>query len=279
MAVDLDGTLFNDQKEIAPENIEAIHRYREIGGKVVICSGRSPLSTKWVAETIGLSEPIIAYNGSVILNENGEVIENSIFQRDTLLSFLDSCQTEDMYAHYYEGDILLIPEENEWNDKWIENNIPLLAHSGGTLEGCNNYRRKCQVKLVDDLFKYISENSPEITKIAVFHKKNYLKEFSRQLALKHDMEISSSFNFTNLEISPAGVSKGASLLKLANKLKTPMSKVAAIGDNYNDVLMLKSAGVGIAMGNAPEEVKAQADKVTNNHNEAGVATAIDAYLL
>ncbi|TCN26086.1 HAD family hydrolase [Mesobacillus foraminis] len=278
LAIDLDGTLFNDHKEIDPVNIHAIHRYRELGGKVVICSGRSPLSTKWVAETIGLCEPIIAYNGSIILDENGEIIETSNFQQGTLISFLDSCQTRGIYAHFYEGDTLLIPEENEWNDKWIENNIPLLAHSGGTLEGCNRYRSQCQVKLIDDLFQYISENMPKISKIAVFDKAHDLREFSHQLASKHEMEISSSFNYANLEISPAGVSKGTSLLRLADLLKIPLSRVAAIGDNYNDVQMLKTAGLGIAMGNAPSEVKAQADTVTNDNNAGGIAAAINEYL-
>ena len=76
LATDLDGTLLNEQKEIDKENIEAIHEFRQKGGRVVICSGRSPISTRWIADTIGLKgEPTIAYNGAFTLNENGEIIE------------------------------------------------------------------------------------------------------------------------------------------------------------------------------------------------------------
>ncbi|MEH7276163.1 HAD family hydrolase, partial [Neobacillus vireti] len=89
----------------------------------------------------------------------------------------------------------------------------------------------------------------------------------------------SSLNFLNLEISPAGVSKASSLIKLTQQLDIPMSQVAAIGDNYNDSLMLTAAGLGIAMDNAPKEVKEAADVVTGSNDEAGVAQAIRRYLL
>ncbi|XJZ27049.1 HAD family hydrolase [Bacillota bacterium Lsc_1132] len=80
LAVDLDGTLFTDEKEIELETIEALQEYRDRGGKVVISSGRSPLSTKWVAETIGIEgEPIIAYNGAIIINEHGRSRNNRFF--------------------------------------------------------------------------------------------------------------------------------------------------------------------------------------------------------
>jgi hydroxymethylpyrimidine pyrophosphatase-like HAD family hydrolase len=93
------------------------------------------------------------------------------------------------------------------------------------------------------------------------------------------MEISSSFNYLNLEISPSGVTKASTLLKLTEQLDIPISKTAAIGDNYNDALMLSMAGLGIAMGNAPEQVKQLADQVTGKNNKAGVAQAIRRYLL
>jgi hydroxymethylpyrimidine pyrophosphatase-like HAD family hydrolase len=94
-----------------------------------------------------------------------------------------------------------------------------------------------------------------------------------------NMEISSSFNFLNLEISPSGITKAATLVKLTEQLGIPITQTAAIGDNYNDALMLSTAGLGIAMGNAPEQVKALADHVTGKNSEAGVAEAIRHYLL
>ncbi|MEH7081230.1 Cof-type HAD-IIB family hydrolase [Neobacillus drentensis] len=281
LATDLDGTLLNDQKEIDMETIEAIHEYRKRGGKVVICSGRSPLSTQWIARTLGLSgEPIIAYNGAILLDKNGGIREQSVFPYEPLMSFWELCETEGIYAHFYEGDTLLVPKVNKWNEHWIENNIPTLEKSGGERHQYKSVREKCQVKVVDDFYRYLKEQEPSITKIAVFDDGNKLPEFTRKLKEQAvDMEISSSFNFINLEITPSGVTKASALIKLTKQLGIPLSQTAAIGDNFNDALMLSAVGLGIAMGNAPEKVRQLADQVTGNNNEAGVAKAIRRYLL
>lgn len=281
LATDLDGTLLNDEKEIDVETIEAIHEYRKRGGKVVICSGRSPLSTQWIARTIGLEgEPIIAYNGAIMIDENGEISEQSVFQYEPLLSFWELCESEGIYAHFYEGDTLLVPQVNKWNVNWIENNIPTLEKSGGERQHCQSFREKCEVKVVDDFYRYVKEQEPHITKIAVFDDGNKLADFTKRLKEQSvDVEISSSFNFVNLEITPTGVTKASALMKLTEELKIPLSQTAAIGDNYNDALMLSVAGLGIAMGNAPEKVRQLADQVTGTNNEVGVAKAIRRYLL
>ncbi|MEH7333532.1 Cof-type HAD-IIB family hydrolase [Neobacillus drentensis] len=277
LATDLDGTLLNDQKEIALETIEAIQEYRQRGGRVVICSGRTPLSTKWIASTIGLKgEPIIAYNGAILMDEHGEISAQSVFSIESLINFWELCVAEGIYAHFYEGDTLLVPQVNKWNERWIENNIPTLENSGGSRQNCEQFRNQCQVKVIDNIYQYLKEHTPGITKIAVFDDQDKLDDFSKQIV---DMEISSSFDFLNLEITPSGVTKASALVKLAEKLGIPISQTAAIGDNYNDSLMLKAAGLGIAMGNAPEKVKQLADEVTGGNNEAGVAQAIRRYLL
>lgn len=281
LATDLDGTLLNENREIDRENIQAIHDFREQGGRVVICSGRSPLSTRWIANSIGLTgEPIIAYNGAIILDENGKISEQAVFEHDHLLSFWELCEVEGFYAHFYEGDTLLVPKETKWNVNWIENNIPSLENSGGKATDLEYYRGQCQVKIVDDFYRYMKSNQPDITKIAVFDEEGRLADFSKVIGQQvGGMEVSSSLNFLNLEISPTGVSKASSLIKLSEKYDIPISQMAAIGDNYNDSLMITTAGLGIAMGNAPDEVKMLADQVTGSNQEAGVAQAIRRYLL
>jgi Cof subfamily protein (haloacid dehalogenase superfamily) len=281
LATDLDGTLLNDQNEIEPETIAAIQEYRRQGGRVVICSGRSPLSTKWIAKTIGLEgEPIIAYNGAIHLDELGEVSEQSIFQHESLLAFWALCEEEGIYAHYYEGDRLLVPNVNKWNENWIENNIPRLERSGGLLNTCVSFRKQCSVEIIGDFYRHLKDNRPEITKIAVFDDAGSLYDLSNRIVDQvMAVEISSSFNYLNLEISPGGVTKASALVKLTERLGIPISQTAAIGDNYNDSLMLSVAGLGIAMGNAPDAVKQLADQVTGTNNEAGVARAINRYLL
>ncbi|WP_040203139.1 Cof-type HAD-IIB family hydrolase [Neobacillus jeddahensis] len=281
LATDLDGTLLNHQKEIGVETIEAIQAYRKRGGRVVICSGRSPLSTRWIANTIGLEgEPIIAYNGAILLDEHGQVSAQSTFEHEPLISFWELCEAEGIYAHFYEGDKLLVPKVTKWNENWIENNIPTLERSGGTVKNCESFRKQCQVKLIDNFYGYMKETQPMITKIAVFDEGGRLHDFSKQITEQvENVEISSSLDYLNLEISPRGVTKASALVKLTEQLEIPISQTAAIGDNYNDALMLSVAGLGIAMGNAPEKVKQLADQVTGTNQEAGVALAIHRYLL
>jgi hydroxymethylpyrimidine pyrophosphatase-like HAD family hydrolase len=99
------------------------------------------------------------------------------------------------------------------------------------------------------------------------------------LAIDSGLEISSSLNYTNLEISPNGVTKGNSLAKLMRQIGVPLQEVAAIGDNFNDLSMLTSVGLGIAMGNASDRVKASAAVVTDTNQQSGVAKAIYEFLL
>ena len=97
--------------------------------------------------------------------------------------------------------------------------------------------------------------------------------------MKEHFEVSSSFGFTSLEITPPRTTKASALEKLAGSLGLDMTEVAAIGDNFNDQQMLIKAGLGIAMGNAPGEVKETADAVTEANNSLGVAHAIRKYIL
>ncbi|MCM3587537.1 HAD family hydrolase [Mesobacillus maritimus] len=281
LALDLDGTVFNSKKEIDKETIQAIHEYKDRGGTVVICSGRSPLSTKWVSETLGLDDPIVAYNGAVFQEANGQILAQAAFSQQGILTFLEACERYDVYGHLYEGDHLLVPERNRWNNNWIENNIPALHFSGGKKETCEYFRRQCSVKQIDDLQDYVSANTPQILKFAAFRKdEKQFHEFRQYLnGLNNEFVVSSSLDFLNLEISPVNTTKGTALSELIQSLSFEWSEVAAIGDNFNDVDMLQSAGLGIAMGNAPEEVKAKANTVTTANDELGVAKAIKERML
>ncbi|WP_404328634.1 Cof-type HAD-IIB family hydrolase [Mesobacillus maritimus] len=280
LALDLDGTVFNSRKEIDQETIQAIYEFKERGGKVVICSGRSPLSTKWVSETLRLDDPIIAYNGAVIQEANGQVLTQAAFSQKGIQTFIEACATFNVYGHLYEGNTLLVPERNRWNENWIENNIPALSLSGGNKESCERFRRNCNVQQIDDLVEYTDKNTPTILKFAAFRKEeDNFQEFTRYLSgMKNEFEVSSSLNYSNLEISPSKTTKGTSLNMLIDSLGIHMSEVAAIGDNFNDIDMLRLAGLGIAMGNAPSNVKAEANMVTATNDELGVAKAISSII-
>ncbi|WP_148629696.1 HAD family hydrolase [Bacillus sp. E214] len=281
LAVDLDGTLLNAEMDIDKETIEALHDFKSRGGKVIICSGRTPLATRWIAEAIRLSDPIIAYNGAVIQGRDGKIIQQSTFKKESLLAFIDACQSYGVYGHLYEGDCLLVPEKNKWNEKWIENNILPLQGTGVEMGGCERFRAQCEIRLFHSFDEYVKENEPAIQKLAAFRKEqgDYEGFMDRLFNMENHFEVSSSFGFTSLEITPPKTTKASALEYLAKRLGLDMSEVAAIGDNFNDRQMLLSAGLGIAMGNAPEEVKEAADAVTEPNDRMGVAHAIKKYIM
>lgn len=276
IALDLDGTVLNSRKEIDKETIQSIHEFKELGGTVVICSGRSPLSTRWVAETIGINDPIISYNGAVIQESDGHVLSHSAFSLKGVKTFIEACETYRVYGHLYEGDTLLVSERNSWNENWIENNIPSLNLSGGSKERCEQFRRICSVKQIDQLLDYIRMNEPTILKFAAFRKEEgQFAEFTNYLSgIRNEFTVSSSFSFENLEISPSNTTKGTALGKLIDSLGLKWSEVVAIGDNFNDFEMLRLAGLGVAMGNAPSSVQEAANIVTATNDELGVAKSI-----
>ena len=281
LAVDLDGTLLNSDRNIDRETMEALQGFNSNGGMVVICSGRTPLATRWIAQTIGISNPIIAYNGAVTQGPDGKIIDQSIFRKESLLRFVEECQNYGVYGHLYEGDCLLVPEKNKWNEKWIENNILPLQGTGAKPNSCERFRAQCSIKVHDSLHEYVTENEPVIQKLAAFRNEqsDYEGFMNHLCKMENHFEVSSSFAFTSLEITPPQTTKATALGRLASRLGLEMSEVVAIGDNFNDQQMLLTAGLGIAMGNAPKEVKEVADAVTETNDRLGVANAIKKYII
>jgi Cof subfamily protein (haloacid dehalogenase superfamily) len=280
LAIDMDGTLLDEEQEISKENVSAIQEYRNKGGHVIICSGRSPLSTRWLAEYIGLSEPIIAYNGAVIQNYDGEIRKTLNFKQNDLKQIAAYCEKNSLYLQLYEGDHLIVSEKNKRNERWIENNILALQQSGANKERCDYYRSQCSVRHTESLTEYLKKNTPNISKAAVFADKEKIMKCAGELHEERlDIHISSSLDYANLEISPQNGTKEYALEKVVEELGYSISEAAAIGDNFNDLGMLKAAGLGIAMGNAPEEVKEAADHITKKNSETGVAFAIQTFIL
>lgn len=282
LALDIDGTLLNEEKEIDPQVLNSMQAYQERGGHVILASGRTPLAAKWIAETLGLSDPIISMNGAFLQEPSGHILEKWGFEYEELITFLALCRKQYIYAHFYTESELLVPEINHWNDQWISQSILSLERSGGKPERREYYRHQCAVKLVEDLVDYLQANRPRIHKIAVFKdgEQEDLRLYSEQLKEQiPNFQVSTSLNYRNLEISPKGVSKASTLKVLMAKLGVPLAHVAAVGDNFNDIEMLKSVGLGIAMGNAPDAVQEIARFVTTTNRQAGVAHVIQNYLL
>jgi len=276
IALDIDGTLLNEHKEITTANQHALRTFQAAGGKVVLNSGRIPRSIFWHTQLLGLNTPFAALNGAVI--GLGEQIHSGVaFSREVVLGFLAYCQSHGLYCHIYTAQSMVYDTPSRWNDHWPEQNLARLEGQKPPAEWALRIREYCPALRVDDLARWVKTTWEPIYKMAVLSE-NSLVETARELGRILGLNVTSS-DPRNLEICSANVSKGAALRQIAEFLAIRPENIMAVGDNYNDLSLFEVAGLSVAMGNAPKFVQQQAQVVTKSNNESGVAWAVHHWAL
>ena len=136
-----------------------------------------------------------------------------------------------------------------------------------------------EVRVLENVLDVIKEEKPSIYKF-VFIEDDVVKlsNFRKEISSLQGINVSSSWH-NNLEIMNEGVSKGSSLEYLGSKLNIDKSQIVAIGDNENDISMLKIAGLAVAMKNGEDSIKEYSHIITDTNDEDGVAKAIEKYIL
>lgn len=260
ICLDIDGTLLNSNHEIT-ENVKSAINIVANENKipVVLVSARMPKGITFLQKELEIEQPIICYSGALILD------------KDKVLSkeFIDVSNLEKIYKLVNENNIhISLYKDNEWYieemDYWakqeseITNIIPKISDFNDLIEeweieGTGPNKILCMA------------NPNEI---------NFLKENITAT----DLNIYPS-KPTYLEIMPTNASKTSAINILQKKFNVERSEIIAMGDNYNDIDMLEYAGLGIAMGNAPDDVKKYANDITSTNNEDGVAEALKKYVI
>lgn len=258
IAFDIDDTLLNTQKQMTPLTKAALMQAQENGVRLAVASGRLPYGVRPFAKELDIRR-----GGGYYLSFNGAAIFNS---RDQLIgsSYLDSRYIKPVY------DILR------------PTNVTTMVHKGDMIyadKKVNDYTRieseviGLQLNTVDDLPAFIDW---PIHKFLLAGDPQELKETEQKLieALGGEVDIYLSAPWF-LEVMPKGVTKGTGLLQICADAGIPPEATVAFGDSYNDIGMLQAAGVGIAMGNAEEAVKASAHMVTADCDHDGIAKALE----
>ncbi len=255
ICTDLDGTLLRSDRSISQENLDAIEYFKSEGGYFTFITGRMPYFSKMVYDAVGANAPVGCVNGGGIYDyEKGEYL--------WLATLSDS--------------VIELVEHVDKNVDGIGINLntPDKVYFCRDNAATDGYRKATGIpNLVAD---YNDVDEP-LAKI-VFCDDNE-EHILRAIELLNAHPKADEFDFvrterTLYEIVPKGVNKGVALPRLAAALGIKMSKVVAIGDYYNDVAMLRAAGVGIAVANAVDEVKAVADYVTVSNEEHAIARVI-----
>ena len=265
LALDMDGTLLNDQKEISPANIVAIQKAVDAGVKLVLCTGRILSGVKPYFEQLGLNaenEYVILNNGCALhQTSDWSLLDHHGLKADEIAYLAD-------FARGFELPLTLCDVDNYYVVDQTAN-----AH---IIEDTQNI--------------FLTPKTISLEKTRNHHQPFFLAKFVGQPSLvgdfmkEKDTELSKHFNTvlsqpSIYETLPQGVSKATALQSLAEKLGLLPTEIMAIGDGNNDREMLEFAGLSIAMDNASTPIKALANHVTTSNNEDGVAAAIYQWIL
>ncbi len=263
IALDLDGTLTNDKKQITEYTKKTLHEAAGKGIKIALASGRPTLGILPVAEELGLRQTggyIIAYNGGHILDiGNGEDIFRAAFPKEFIRQAAD-------YAAKNHVPIL------SYDEKYILTEGPVDEYVMHEVINTG-----AQVKLVPDLPAYLRF---PIVKMLICGNPDVLAAMESGMAdhFRGSLDIYRAEPWF-LEVMPRGINKAQGLKMLADHLGFTREDIMACGDANNDIPMLQQAKYSIAMANAVEGVKREAAFITRSNNEDGVAYAIRRFVL
>ncbi|MFS0863054.1 Cof-type HAD-IIB family hydrolase [Fredinandcohnia sp. 179-A 10B2 NHS] len=276
IATDMDGTLLNSDHVISQETREAILQAQQQGIMVVAATGRSYDEAKYVLVDAGIQCPIICANGGEIRSENGEILLSNPINISKAGEVMKVLKENEMYFELYTST----GTYSDDYDKAITIIMDIfMSHSlksnyEKSLEAAKERFESGLIHLVDNFESVLEKEGNGANKFIAFSfNKEKLERVKKQLAAIEDIAVSSSGK-ENIEVNSIYAQKGNALAAFTAKHGISLEETMAIGDNYNDVSMFKKAGLAVAMGNAPDDIKELCHKVTDTNENHGVAKAI-----
>jgi hypothetical protein len=259
LVADIDGTLVNAEREITSPVRAAVAAAQARGTRVTLATGRIWPSARQFVEGLGADPPVILYNGGMVYDfTTGEVwfrrtlpLEQA---RDVLTILRRHPQAQ---PHLYVDERVYIPAMNETTAL---------------------YQRKDHVKTeaVGDLAHWLRVDPMKILIIGARPALEAVAADIDRLPTRINYVFS---EVTYLEILPPGISKGAALQIMAARLGVAPEEIIAVGDNLNDLTMIEFAGLGVAMANAPEALRARAQFVAPSNDDHGLEAVIERFIL
>lgn len=240
--MDLDDTLLTSDLQISEETKQTLLQCQKDGMHVILASGRPIYAIEKYAKELELEKYggyIVGFNGAAVRDCKAK---RMIMQRNLPMEYIKMLYNlsveNGVYIHTYVGDEIITPQNNQYTE--VE----------GELTGM-------PIRETEDFVKAVNQ---EVVKVLMLENPEYLRnvyeKLSHELGDKLSLTISKPYF---LEIMDKGIEKSAALLHICNKLGIKTEQLIAFGDSYNDLSMLTAAGLGIAMGNAREDVKKQSD--------------------
>ena len=258
IAMDLDGTLTNDQKIITKETLDCLMDLQEQGARLILASARP--SPGLLKECRILNMPahggiLMSYNGGRIVEaETGKVLYETAIPLDTAKWVLKKLEDYPVTVILDDGKQFYVTDPNGYKVEY---------------ECWNNGMTCTQVDNLADFIHF------EPVKFLMSVQPSEIKDVQEQIAawLPEELVVVQTAAFY-LEIIPAAINKGEGLRQICRITGIPIEEAIAFGDSENDIPMLRAAGTGAAMGNADQAVKEAADVITGSNNEDGIAKVL-----
>ena len=271
VCIDIDGTLLNSRKMVTKKTKKVLKEAYDKGVHIVITTGRIFNNAAYYSDLLGVKSVVIAANGGIIREKDEDkIIYIKELEKGKCEKILELAEKYNVGAHFHTPDKVFT--NNYWQN--------IITYAAMSFRKPENRKVKTNViKTKDEWDKVFKEHSKDIVKCIIieFNKKKKAK-FREELSKISGLEIASS-GFYNIEINKEGTSKGEAVKYLADYYGIKREEVIAVGDNENDLSMIKYAGFGVAMGNAIEEVKKEANYVTDTNNNDGVAKLVEKFIL
>lgn len=272
IALDIDGTLTNDEKVVTTRTRDALMDAQEAGIRVILASGRPVQGLRALARELELERHgglIVAYNGAHVVNaETGDVLFDQPMAVEDMRALLEHLRSFDVIPWVTEGEYLYIEDAYRCT----------IGHKGSPINIVKYERDACDLKIqeVDSLLDVCDHPQDKILTAGT---DTYLQEHWEEMYAPFRDSLSGMFTADfYFEYMAPGVDKSHALAGALPKLGIDASETVAFGDGQNDKGMIAWAGVGVAMANAIDETKAVADMVTASNNEDGIALALEKLL-
>jgi Cof subfamily protein (haloacid dehalogenase superfamily) len=256
---DVDGTLVTEEKVLTDRAKAAVRSLKSAGIRFAITSGRPPRGMAMLFDDLALDTPIAGFNGGLFVRPDLSIIEQKTLPPEVAAEALKLMGDHGLDAWVYSGNDWLVTklkaphvDREAWTVKFQPT---VVADFAGRLDKV--------AKLVG-----VSDDRERVKKC----------EADAQAAFGAHATASRSQPYY-LDVTHKDANKGAVADYLSAHLNVPESQIATIGDQPNDVLMFKRSGLSIAMGNASDEVKAQASETTASYNDEGFAKAMEQFVL
>lgn len=263
LALDMDGTLLNSHHQISEVNKKYLQLLHSKGVKIILISGREPDSLRSFSEELKIQDPLVGLNGSIITDYTG----NKIYYEETIEESL------------VKKSIKLGQEHHTCSFVFIQNHIYTENKSDFRFKLFEKYTHS-HIEEVGNLQDYLEKNHlwGRVNKILLTDNNGELLKYKEKLEEKTCRRLTIEFSLPIfLEIYNSKVSKGDALHKLCEILDLQRNEIVAVGDGENDLSMIQYAGLGVAMENATDILKKEANYITLSNDNNGISHVIQKF--